>query len=165
MTPTTMLLAAIAVAILWYCSTRGIPHFARTIHVVDGDSVETPRRNGVNRLRVHGIDAPEYHTQPHGRESRTGLVEILSGRTVLIIPCGKDSYGRILCRMVTARGSVACALAWRGHAWGQTATTLVISCIARLRHRGLWRAGGAVEPRLWRLSGIRHPSVMRARRR
>lgn len=165
MTPTTILLAAIDIAALWYVCTRGIPRIVRTVHVVDGDSLEIDARRGVHRLRLHGVDAPEYHTQPHGREARTALVEILRGRRVLILPCGHDRYGRMLCRVITMRGSVACALAWRGHAWGETPITLVLACIARLSGRGLWKVGRPIEPRLWRLSSMRHPSIMRGSRR
>lgn len=157
------MIAAAAVILLLYAGAKGVPHVARMDRIVDGDSVEIMYRRGVKRIRLHGVDAPEYHHQPHGRQARSALASQLGRSRVLVIPNGVDRYGRVLCRLVTRRGSVACALAWQGHAWGETAITRLLATIARIRGIGLWADRDAQHPRIWRLAQQRHPRTMRRR--
>jgi endonuclease YncB( thermonuclease family) len=68
--------------------------------VADGDSL----RLGAERIRLRGIDAPEY-TQfcnrngaayACGREARNALVRLVAGNTVSCTGWRRDRYGRLL---------------------------------------------------------------------
>lgn len=127
--------------------------------VVDGDSLEVIKPNGaLERVRLIGIDAPEYRTQPYGRESRAALAALLqprdrSGRlqTITIQRFGRDRYGRTLARVWC--GSI-CVNSWmvaNGHAWANGGLSGRLSMTqARLSRRGLWAAGTPVPPSQWR---------------
>jgi len=136
----------------------------RGIHrVVDGDSIEVIAANGrIERVRLIGIDAPEYRTQPYGQEARAALSAVLETReafgrrpTLTIRRCGRDQYGRTLARVW--RGSL-CVNSWmiaNGHAWaerGSLAGNLSMAQ-ARLSRRGLWADRAPVSPSLWRRAG------------
>lgn len=158
-----IMIIAIATILLLYVGAKGMPHVARMDRIVDGDSVEIMYRRGPKRVRLYGVDAPEYHHQPHGRQARSVLASLLGSNRVLVIPNGVDAYGRVLCRFVTRRGSVACAMAWRGYAWGETPTTRFLATIAWIRGIGLWSDRNPQHPRIWRLAQQRHPRSMRRR--
>lgn len=155
----------VAVLVLWYLAVKGVPHLAEVDRVVDGDSIEIRYARGLSHVRLHGVDAPEYHGQPHGKEARKALVAILGEGRILVVPNGTDYYGRVLCRLFTRRGSVAMALAWRGHAWGETIPTKILAFLAAIMRRGLWARRGAIHPRIWRLAQNKYPRIMKGCRR
>jgi endonuclease YncB( thermonuclease family) len=151
--------ALLALVVVWIAATRGLPRIARISRVVDGDSLETRRRRGVHRLRLVGIDAPEYHGQPHGKAARTALARMVENHRVLILPVARDVYGRTVVRVITTRGCVSCALAGNGPAWPERPIPFVLAVVAKLRRRGQWALGGCVEPRIWRLGSMTSPRM------
>lgn len=68
--------------------------------IVDGDSIEL----GGQRIRLRGIDAPEYRQTcsrngseyPCGRAAREALVQLTAGRAVTCSGWRNDRYGRLL---------------------------------------------------------------------
>lgn len=85
---------------------------AATITVHDGDSI----REGIERIRLVGIDAPELPRSPscrpgrkgwcdyaRGYQARDALRAFLASGPVKIDRCGVDPYGRTLAR-VTVNG-------------------------------------------------------------
>lgn len=62
-------------------------------NVVDGDTFDT--ENG-ERVRMYGINAPEYPEGCLGEESKKRLGELILNNKVKIVNKGKDNFGRIL---------------------------------------------------------------------
>lgn len=118
--------------------------------VVDGDSIELAG-SVIERIRIKFIDAPEYHSQAHGKAARTALANLLAGRSIRIVRRGRDRYGRTLASVYAGRTPVAIWMTWQGHAWPSDSLMLtLISAWPRVARRGLWRNGIAVRPSHWR---------------
>src|SRR5262245_41941838 len=67
---------------------------AHVVKVVDGDSLEVRDSNGlVHRVRLAGIDAPEY-SQPFGNRSRQALASLVLDKDVRLEIVKRDAYGR-----------------------------------------------------------------------
>lgn len=142
-----IMMPVVVVAVL-YDLIVGLPWIGRTSRIVDGDSVEAVTRGKLRRIRIRGIDAPEYK-QDHGRTARTAMVDLVEGRLVLFLPFGRDSRGRFLCVMVTTGGPVSWRMALAGHAWPESFMTRILHVPARMARRGLW-GGSAQLPSTWR---------------
>jgi endonuclease YncB( thermonuclease family) len=120
--------------------------------VNDGDSITL----GSERIRLRGIDAPEYSQicrkdgveYPCGRRSREALLKLVAGRQVTCAGWERDKYGRFLGEC-TATGTdlnrsqveAGWAVAYGGYEAEEAA--------ARLGRKGLW-AGDFDRPRDWR---------------
>ena len=114
----------------------------RVRHVFDGDTLELATSDGTWRVRLKGIDAPEYD-QPYGDRAREALDRLCDGRPVRVWTTGRDAYDRLL-------GDVYCGDVWingqmvsSGHAWhyrrGQPAPILdELESEARHAGKGLW---------------------------
>lgn len=148
--------AALALLIAFWGFVRmiGMPWLGRIQHFGDGDTVESRAWFNDYRIRIRGMDAPEY-TQDYGKEARKALVELLEGRRVLFLPFGSDKHGRLLCWMFCARGPVSWIMVWRGHAWPDSLPTFLIHLPARLFRRGLWKSSVRIRPSHWRRYGQR----------
>lgn len=79
--------------------------------VIDGDTL----RNGRERIRLVGIDAPELHGCPRnrtcapgdGQASKRSLGRLTTGR-IRIERIGKDRYGRTLAHVYANGRNLAC---------------------------------------------------------
>jgi endonuclease YncB( thermonuclease family) len=120
--------------------------------VNDGDSITL----GTERIRLRGIDAPEYSQicrkdgadYPCGRRSREALSKLVAGRQVSCAGWERDRYGRLLGECTAAgadlnRSQVEAgwAVAYGGYEAEEAA--------ARGDRKGLW-AGEFDRPRDWR---------------
>jgi micrococcal nuclease len=74
---------------------------AEVIRVVDGDSVNVlclPEKEKL-KLRLYGIDAPEWK-QVYGKESKDALNGLLGpNREISVKVLDKDRYGRLICKL------------------------------------------------------------------
>jgi micrococcal nuclease len=74
---------------------------AKVIRVVDGDSVNVlrlPEKEEL-KLRLYGIDAPEWK-QAYGKESKDALKGLLGpNREISVKVLDKDRYGRLICKL------------------------------------------------------------------
>lgn len=127
--------------------------------VVDGDSIEILHEcSAIERVRLEGLDAPEYHTQPYGREARAALEHFLcasdaQGRApqLRIQRLGYDRYGRTLARIWREDTSAATWMIGQGHAWAADSFAGSIAMAqARAARRGLWADRSPIRPDLWR---------------
>ncbi|MZH01976.1 MAG: nuclease [Nitrospinae bacterium] len=67
----------------------------KVVKVADGDTITIlDDTGGKHRIRLAGIDAPEKD-QPYGKESTQSLLELVSGKTVVIEYDKRDRYKRI----------------------------------------------------------------------
>ena len=152
--------ATVIVAILAWFGGRmpdrdpGAPLVVRATvveRVVDGDTLVV----GEERVRLHGIDAPELD-QPQGPAARRALIELAAGQPVDCERLDTDRYGRAVawCRTpdgtdlggwLVARGL---ALAYRRY----SDEYVDEETAARRARRGVW-AGDFVPPWEWRRRG------------
>lgn len=130
----------------------GLPWIGKVSHIGDGDSIEARAWFNTYRIRIRGIDAPEYR-QEYGLEARQALVDILGERRALFIPFGSDRYGRLLCWIITSKGLVSWRMVWGGHAWPGSIATYILHIPPRILRRGLWKADRHLHPNLWRRYG------------
>lgn len=140
------------------------PDVSGLASVIDGDTIGV----GGERIRLHGIDAPESEqlcraggtSWPCGRQASHALADRLGGSLVVCEERDRDRYGRIvaLCRAdghdlgawLVSRGW---ALAYRRYSTDYVA----VEEAAKAARRGLWR-GEFVPPWDWR-SGARLTSL------
>lgn len=129
--------------------------------IIDGDTIDV----GGQRIRLHGIDAPESRQlcTVNGSDWRCGesatlaLEHEASGRTILCKGSRKDRYGRIIAvcfagdtdlnAMMVREGL---ALAYRRYSKDYIGE----EDSARVAGKGIWRSS-FVEPWKWRRSGSR----------
>lgn len=135
--------------------------------VIDGDTIEVRG----NRIRLHGVDAPES-TQtclgdgqpwPCGQRASRALADRIAGRSVDCVETVRDRYGRIVavCRLggsdlsawLVAEGWALANRRYSSAYVGQEAT-------AKAARRGIWR-GDFVAPWDWR-AGVRLPQTRSA---
>ena len=119
--------------------------------VVDGDTIEL---SDGTRVRLHGIDTPEYD-QPYGKAATRELNRLL-GRSVYVEARDTDRYGRTVAVLWTRDGvNVNLEMVCRGVAWWyerySRGETDLRECqeSARESNLGLWD-GDPVEPWEWR---------------
>jgi endonuclease YncB( thermonuclease family) len=79
------------------------------VKVADGDTITIKDDSGnKHRIRLGGIDAPEKN-QPYGKESTQSLLELTSGKPVVIEYEKRDRYNRIVGKvLVDPPGEVFC---------------------------------------------------------
>lgn len=77
--------------------------------VHDGDTFSV----GARRIRIRGIDAPE-RGQPGAAAAARRLAELLRHRPVVIVPVGRDVYGRLLADVYVGGRRVADLLRQEG---------------------------------------------------
>ena len=129
------------------------------VTVNDGDSLTL----GATRIRLRGIDAPEY-TQSCtrdgadyacGRMARQALVALIGGRPVTCDGWQKDRYGRLLGDCTAGGVELNRALVDAGWAvaYGDFESE---EATARAARRGIW-AGSFIEPQEWRRGHRQQP--------
>jgi len=71
-------------------------YYRRVYRVPDGDSLfVTPPIEGERRIRLSGVDAPEYY-QFGGKKAWEILKKLVQGKIVSITPVARDDYRRIV---------------------------------------------------------------------
>lgn len=123
--------------------------------IIDGDTVEV----GGQRIRLHGIDAPEMD-QSGGSAARAHLAKLIAGRPVSTVPIDVDVYGRTVARLVVEGRDLCAAMVADGYAiaYRYFSTAYVKhERAARRRRRGLWARCA--------FNGIENPGAYRARAR
>jgi endonuclease YncB( thermonuclease family) len=68
---------------------------ARVKWVIDGDTVIVGKGRQETKIRLDSIDCPEDE-QDWGKNAKSGIVNLIGGRVVLIEEHGLDCYGRTL---------------------------------------------------------------------
>ncbi|OJU49860.1 MAG: nuclease [Mesorhizobium sp. 61-13] len=126
--------------------------------IVDGDSIEL----GGQRIRLRGIDAPEYRQTcnrngseyPCGRAAREALVQLTAGRAVTCSGWRNDRYGRLLgdCKAGAVDLNSAQVAAGWAVAYGDFE---VEEARARGAKAGIW-AGTFEWPQDWRAASNGH---------
>ena len=121
------------------------------VGVIDGDTVDVMHNGRSERIRLHGIDAPEK-SQAFGRSSKRAASDLAYGEDVTVIEHGRDRYGRTLGEVILPDDrSLNQELVRSGHAWryrkySNDRELDRLESDARNSRRGLWQDGNAVPP-------------------
>lgn len=131
---------------------------AKSVAVLDGDSLVVKRGRDETEVRLYGIDAPE-HRQPWSDEARAALKKLVAGQALRIETVERDRYERIVARVYreTDELFVNAEMVGRGHAWVYRRYTNDRKLLrreeqARAAQIGLWQlpAGQRQPPWEWR---------------
>jgi endonuclease YncB( thermonuclease family) len=127
---------------------------AKVIAVLDGDTVLILRSNGVVKVRLVEIDAPEK-LQTFGESSRRSLSDMVMGRQVQVVSQAIDQYGRMVAHLSVAGQDVNAEQIRRGMAWEYSnfhsnKILKALEAEARQAPRGLWALSDPAPPWEWR---------------
>ncbi|WP_222183404.1 thermonuclease family protein [Geminicoccus harenae] len=122
--------------------------------VVDGDTIQVRADRRTLTVRLSGIDAPE-RGQPGGIQAGQALAELVAGRSVEVVPEGRDRYGRVVARVELAGRDVGTILVRAGHAWQFTRyddgpVLREAQQQARRERLGVWADPDPLPPWRWR---------------
>ncbi len=125
------------------------------VKAVDGDSLEI----GTRRIRLMGIDAPEYtqlckdkkqQNYPCGKESLSHLQKLIANGEVRCIIHKKDKYNRDLCTCYVGKTDLNAEMIRSGHAIVYLESDYAAEqAEAKRRKNGIWN-GRFMHPRLYR---------------
>jgi micrococcal nuclease len=134
--------------------------------VVDGDTlwVNTSASQPPLKVRIQGIDAPEI-CQLGGDQARDALKARVLGQKVTVMSGARDDYGRTLATVHLQGQDMGRWQVAQGHAWvySYRARRVLYAqefAQAQAARRGVFSAGQAEEPRLFRK---RHGPCQRTR--
>lgn len=130
---------------------------AKVVRVVDGDTIEVVMHGRVQRVRIWGIDTPEWD-QPYGAKSKEYTRHRLSGKEVDVVPKEYDKYGRLVALIRANHINFSEELVRMGLAWvhiyycneAVCGHWRVLQKKARKEHRGLWHAQNPIAPWRWK---------------
>ena len=148
---------------------------AQVIAVLDGDTVLIKRSNGLVKVRLAEIDAPEVshagmtgqppgpqEAQAFGETSKRSLSGMVLGKQVQVHSQAVDQYGRMVAHLGVDGLDVNAEQIRRGMAWEYSSfhsnkVLLALQDEARQAQRGLWAQGKPTPPWEWRKQ---HPGAL-----
>lgn len=134
---------------------------ARIIAVLDGDTVLVKRANGLLKIRLAEIDAPEK-AQTFGETSKRSLSDMVMGKQVQIASQAMDQYGRMVAHLsvggldVNAE-QIRWGMAWEYSNFHSNKALIALENEAKQVPRGLWALSNPTPPWEWRRL---HPSKL-----
>lgn len=122
--------------------------------VVDGDSLEVLVNGKRFRVRLYGIDAPEWD-QPWGSHSRDALARLVDRERVILQLEDVDNYGRQVATVLLGEQNVNHEMIRTGNAWVYRRYNSDRSMVQQERQArdlqlGLWQDADPVPPWEWR---------------
>jgi len=148
--------AILLLAVLAFAPDAALADFTgRVVKVADGDTLTVLLDRKHVRVRLDGIDAPEWD-QAYGKQSRRSLAQLCSAKEARVAERGKDRYGHTLgvvtCAAVEANSEqVRRGMAWAFKGYVPMGSALYeLETYARLRKIGLWADASPVAPWDWR---------------
>ncbi|GAB3357960.1 MULTISPECIES: thermonuclease family protein [Giesbergeria] len=119
--------------------------------VIDGDTISVRTEQGLERVRINQIDAPE-RSQTFGVDATTCLTNILGSGIVQMCSDGKDRYGRTIASVSAQGQDVGAAMVFQGCAWAYTkyleagSSLPTLQAFAQAAKSGLWASSSAQAP-------------------
>lgn len=150
----SLLLPAAAETLLGHC-----------VGVADGDTctlllTQPDGAKKTERIRFHGIDAPESH-QAYGQAAKKFVSDLIYDKDIRVEVQTRDKYGRLVGKIFAGDMNVNLAVVQAGYAWwyrqygaGETAIAEAEQ-EARAARRGLWQDTAPVAPWDFRHKGPR----------
>ena len=118
---------------------------------MDGDSFLFRSDVGEDyEIRMEGIDCPEKG-QPMADVAKRWLETVTRGRTIWMIPTGKDRYGRTLANVhngdIWINGeSIRLGLAWHYESFNRDGRLARLQMDAQAARVGVWQSGSPMPP-------------------
>jgi micrococcal nuclease len=143
---------------------------AEVVAVPDGDSLKVRSQAREYKVRLYGIDSPEFG-QDNWQEARSLTRSLVAGRRVALETMDKDQYGRIVALVYSGDVLVNRELVRNGQAWlyprycrSEPLCTEMrgLEMDARRQQKGLWRETSPLPPWKWKRL---HPHDGERRRR
>ena len=129
-------------------------HIARCVSVRDGDTIEVLSDQKQQRIRVQGIDTPEYG-QPFFRRAKQFTAEMCHGKVVRIHEQEVDRWDRIVGAVYIDDVSlshelVRAGLAWHYERYSDDPQLASLQEEARRQRLGIWSEASPTPPWEWR---------------
>lgn len=145
---------ALLLAITAACESAAQTFTGTVVAVHDGDTISVRTRRETIRIRLEGIDCPEYR-QPFSARARRFTSGMVHRRTVTVEPRGRDQYDRLLARVRVDGIELNEALVREGLAWhyaGRAPDRVLADAerAARTARVGIWSQPNPVPPWEWR---------------
>lgn len=130
------------------------PLSGTVVAVHDGDTISVRTRDATIRVRLYGIDCPEYR-QPFSARARQFTSKMVFKRDVTVRPDGTDQYDRLLGRVFVDGVELNAALVRNGLAWhyeirASDRALAEAERYARAARIGIWSQPHPVPPWRWR---------------
>ncbi|MBK9307962.1 MAG: thermonuclease family protein [Nitrospira sp.] len=137
-------------------SVGGATSFSgEVVSVVDGDTFDVEHEQVIERIRLHGIDAPEKG-QEFSRRSRQFLETLTMKQRVTVEAKGHDKYARTIGDVFLPDGRnisnelVTAGLAWWYCRYSSDATLQQVQEDARAAKLGIWSDPAPIPPWVYR---------------
>lgn len=157
-TPVTrsLLLSLFSLVALCFSPAWAETLLGHCVGVADGDTCTLLLRHEdgskkTERIRFHGIDAPESH-QPYGQASKKLVSDLIYDKDIRVEVQTRDKYGRLVGKVFVGETNVNLAVVKAGLAWwyrqygaGETALAEAEQA-ARTARLGLWQDPAPVAP-------------------
>lgn len=129
----------------------------KVIRIADGDTFTLLVGKKQNRIRLHGIDAPETKGgQPYSRRSKEYLSSMIAGKTVNVNVKDTDRYGRYVGVVSTDKikdvnlEMIKSGMAWHYSYYDNTPSYKLAQQQAKKEKKGLWKDSKPINPYEWR---------------
>ena len=131
---------------------------ADVVAVPDGDSLKVRSQGREYKVRLYGIDCPEYG-QDNWQEARTLTRSLVAGRRVALETMDKDQYGRFVALVsigdvLVNRELVRLGLAWQYPRYCRSEPLCTemreLEMNAKRQEKGLWREPLPLPPWKWK---------------
>jgi endonuclease YncB( thermonuclease family) len=124
------------------------------VAIHDGDTISVRAGRETIRIRLEGIDCPEYR-QPYSARAKQFTAELVHRKDVTVDGRGDDQYGRLLARVRVGDVEVNETLVRNGLAWHYQRREIdpalaAAERSARAARIGLWADPNPVPPWRWR---------------
>ena len=130
--------------------------------ISDGDTLRVTLQGKPYKIRLHGIDTPEYD-QPFGDAAKRALQDLVYNKEITIKKRDEDQYGRLVAIVYADGENVNLQLVEDGYAWwyrdyaGFNMPLAYAEFSARRNDRGLWQKDDPTPPWEWRRSRVKTP--------
>lgn len=122
--------------------------------VYDGDTLTLQNNNGIYKIRLSGIDAPERR-QAYGNVSRNHLYNMVRNKFVYAEVHDKDRYGRYVAKIIIDNIDINAemlktGLAWHYKQYDKNPKYARLEQEAKENRRGLWIEKNPIPPWIYR---------------
>ena len=139
------------------CQAGAAPFSAKVTRIIDGDTIEIIQDMQVRRVRIWGIDSPEWD-QPYAPQAHQFTRGMLAGKEVQVLPKDIDIYGRLVAVITVDEKNISEELVRSGLAWVHIYYCHELICDtwkllqekAASQHQGLWNDPHPVAPWQWK---------------